>query len=52
MSKKKRQEQDEFFVKMGERGIEITSYLPSKNPFKRFWEWLIDVLRDYQSLYS
>ncbi len=46
MSKKKKQDQDDFVTKMQEQGIDVISEPPSKNPFKRFWEWLTGIPRD------
>lgn len=40
MSKKKKQRQDDFVEKMKEQGIEVIDEAPTKNPFKRFGEWL------------
>ena len=40
MCKKKEQWQDDFAAMMKERGIEVVDETPTKNPFKRFGEWL------------
>ena len=46
MCKKKEQWQDDFAARMKERGIEVVDEPPTKNPFKRFGEWLYYVFRD------
>lgn len=46
MSKKKKQWQDDFIAKMKEQGIEVIDETPTKNPFKRFGEWLYYIFRD------
>lgn len=46
MSKEKEQDQNDFVTKMEEKGIHAISYQPTKNPFKRFGEWLTGIPRD------
>ena len=46
MGRKKKQDQDDFVTKMKEQVIDVISEPPSKNPFKRFWEWLTGIPRD------
>lgn len=46
MGRKKKQYQDDFVTKMKEQVIDVISEPPSKNPFKRFWEWLTGIPRD------
>ncbi len=46
MSKKKKQDQNDFVTKMEEKGVNVIGYQPTKNPFKRFWEWLTGIPRD------
>ena len=40
MSKKKKQDRDDFIAKMKAQGIEVVDEPPTQNPFKRFAEWL------------
>lgn len=46
MCRKKKRDQDDFIAKMKELGIKVIDESPSKNPFKRFGEWFIDIPRD------
>lgn len=51
MSKKKKQERDDFIAKMKEQGIEVVDEPPTKNPFKRFGEWLYYIFRDIRHFF-
>ena len=51
MSKKKKQEQDDFIAKMKEQGIEAIDVPPTRNPFKRFGEWLYSVFWDIRHFF-
>lgn len=51
MRKKKRQDQDDFVAKMKEQGIEVIDEAPTKNPFKRFGEWLYYIFRDIRHFF-
>ena len=46
MGRKKKQDQNDFVTKMEEKGVNVIGYQPTKNPFKRFWEWLTGIPRD------
>lgn len=51
MSKKKKQDRDDFIAKMKEQGIEVVDEPPTKNPFKRFGEWLYYIFRDIRHFF-
>ena len=51
MSKKKVQMQDDFIAKMKEQGIEVIDEPPTRNPFKRFGEWLYYIFRDIRHFF-
>ena len=51
MRKKKRQDQDDFVAKMKEQGIEVVDEPPTKNPFRRFGEWLYSIFRDIRHFF-
>lgn len=52
MSKKKKQDQDDFVAKMKEQGINVIDESTTRNPFKRFWEWLAGIPRDIKWAFS
>ena len=52
MCRKKKQKQDDFVANMKEQGINVIDEPLPKNPFKRFWEWLVGIPRDIKWAFS
>lgn len=47
----KKKESAAYLKKLQRDGVDVTPFIPSKNPFVRFWDWLSGIPRDIRAFF-